>query len=346
MDPFAYNRASSLSTFLSPSPVITRSVPAMRRLVSQILNEECFDVAIASTEVTAAYVLQAPSSTVRVLEEHNSLTRWMYERYKNGANFRNKLRCWGSWQKARLYESRLFKRFDLITMVSELDQSVCQRELPWYKGRVEVVANGVDCEFNKPAMESRYSNVLVYNGALTYHANFEAIRWFLADVYPRIRLAIPQVRLIITGSTDGVNLNDLLIDASVSLPGFIDDVRKPVGEAAVCVAPIREGGGTRLKILEAMALGTPVVSTSKGAEGLNVKSGYHLLIANDPSAFAQDTITLLRDSHLRAYLAANARKLVEDQYDWCEIGTRFVKLVESTTSMAHQRRTVITTAIC
>ena len=108
----------------------------------------------------------------------------------------------------------------------------------------------------------------------------------------------------------------------------MDDVRIPVAEAAVCVVPIRQGGGTRLKILEAMALGTPVVATSKGAEGLDVSPGHDILIADEPAKFADQVIHLLRDAAQRKQLAINARHLVEQRYDWTEIGRRFVDLVE------------------
>jgi len=108
----------------------------------------------------------------------------------------------------------------------------------------------------------------------------------------------------------------------------VDDVRLPVAGSAACVAPLRQGGGTRLKILEAMALGTPVVATSKGAEGLGVTPGENILIADEPADFADHVIHVLRDAAQRELLATNARRLVEERYDWIEIGRRFVDLVE------------------
>jgi len=114
----------------------------------------------------------------------------------------------------------------------------------------------------------------------------------------------------------------------VRLSGYLEDIRPVVAGASVCVAPIRQGGGTRLKILEAMALGTPVVATSKGAEGLDVADGEHILIADGPAEFANRTLQLLRDPALRQRLAYNARRLVEEWYDWGPIGQRFVRLVE------------------
>ena len=202
---------------------------------------------------------------------------------------------------------------------------------------LEVVPNGVDCDHNRPGLAQPQPIRLVYNGSLTYSANYDAMRWFLAEVYPRIKAQVPGVSLTITGSTRGVDLAGLALDDTVRLTGFVDDVRIPVAEAGVCVVPIRQGGGTRLKILEAMALGTPVVATSKGAEGLDAVDGEHLLLADDPEAFARRTVELLGNPALRHDLAANARRLVEDRYDWAAIGQRFVDLVEATVKEKIQR---------
>jgi glycosyltransferase involved in cell wall biosynthesis len=194
---------------------------------------------------------------------------------------------------------------------------------------VEVIPNGVDCQHNQPGLAQPQPNTLVYNGALTYSANYDAMRWFLAEVYPRIKVQIPGVSLTITGATHGVDLAGLALDDTVRLTGFVADVRLPVAQATVCVTPIRQGGGTRLKILEAMALGTPVVATTKAAEGLEVTDGEHLLLADDPAAFAHRVLELLATPDLRQRLTANARRLVEQQYDWAAIGCRFVTLVEA-----------------
>ncbi len=329
VNPFEVNRAGALRTFLSPTPVVSRPIPAMSQLVADALHANPFDAVIASTEMMADYALQARPDTVKILEEHNSMSRWMQGRYAEQTNPLQRLRCWVSWQKIRRYEAGLFNRFHLVTVVSAQDQAASQA-LPGYRGQVEVVPNGVDCQHNQPGLAQSRPDALVYNGSLTYSANYDAMRWFLAEMYPRIKAQIPGVSLAITGSTRGVDLDGLALDDTVRLTGFVEDVRLPVARAAVCVAPIRQGGGTRLKILEAMALGTPVVSTSKGAEGLDAASGEHLLIAGDPDLFARQVIELLGDPALRQRLAASARRLVEERYDWQAIGARFVGLVEAT----------------
>jgi glycosyltransferase involved in cell wall biosynthesis len=202
--------------------------------------------------------------------------------------------------------------------------------LPGYRGPVEVVPNGVDCGRNRPGAAPRRPGALVFNGALTYGANYDAMRWFLAQVYPRVREQVPHASLTITGSLQGVDLSGLALNPSVRFSGYVEDVRPLVAGAELCVVPIRQGGGTRLKILEAMALGTPVVATPKGAEGLEVADGEHLAVADDPAAFAARTVALLCDPALRERLATAARCRVEERYDWRPIGARFVELVERT----------------
>lgn len=337
IDPFAANRAGALHTFLSPTPTIARAVPAMRQITRKLLHTQAFDAVIASTEVMAVYAQLTPPSTARILEEHNSLTRWMQERYHVQTNPVQKLRCWVSWQKTRYYEARTFRRFDLVTMVSAQDRDTCLVDLPGYRGPVEVVPNGVDCTHNQPGLALQTPNSLVFNGSLTYSANYEAMRWFLAEIYPQIKAARPEIRLTITGSTAGVDLTRLAIDDSVQLTGSVEDVRMPIAEAAIAIAPLRQGGGTRLKILEAMALGTPVVATPKGAEGLDVVDGKHLRLAATPTAIAQATLSLLSDDGERAHMALAARRLVENQYDWSQIGRRFVSLIEQTVHNKQQQ---------
>lgn len=327
-DPFERNRSSNLRRFFSRKPVARRAIPEMSDLAQATLSEQGFDLVIASTGLMAVYAQQAPGTVKRVLEEHNSLTRMMWDRYRDQGSAQHRLRCWASWQKTRRYEAGLFRSFDLITMVSDQDRATSLSGLPGFRGVVEVIPNGVDCAHNKPGLTTPQRRILVYNGALTYSANYDAMHYFLNEIYPLIRVQEPEVSLTITGSTSGVDLAGLPLAAGAEAVGFVEDVRPVVAGAWAMVAPIRQGGGTRLKILEAMALGTPVVATSKAAEGLAVTSGRDILIADSPEEFAARVIQLLRDVALREYLAGNARQLVELEYDWQAIGHRFVNLVE------------------
>jgi glycosyltransferase involved in cell wall biosynthesis len=153
------------------------------------------------------------------------------------------------------------------------------------------------------------------------------VAYFLSEIFPLVRARVPQTRLRVTGRTQGVDLARLPLDG-VELTGYVDDVRPVVAGSMAAVTPLRLGGGTRLKILEAMALGVPVVSTPKGVEGLDVQPGEHLLLGRTPAEFAEAVVRVLQDPALRQALAAQAVTHVRQRYDWEKIGDDFCRSVE------------------
>lgn len=324
VDPFRHVRAPQIVKYASPIPLAFWPSGEMQAQVRRLIEREHWDAIVAIQTPVGRYALQA-AHTPRLIDVDTAFSYQMWERYHN----RSGLRTWLSWQKTRRYERRLFQQFDALTVVAAHEVEFMTTVLGC-RGSVQVIANGVDCEVNRPEMYPRVPGRLIYNGALTYSANYDAMQFFLKDIYPAIRQARPDVTLAITGSTKNVNTADLALDSSVTLTGYVDDVRGLVGGSDVAVIPLRQGAGTRLKILEAMALGVPVVATSKGAEGLQVRHGEHLLIADEPRDFAAQTLRVLNDATLRRALTAEARRLVEAQYNWLEIGRRFRELIEST----------------
>ena len=321
-DPFRYAVAAQWLKFASPIPVIYWPSHAMQQAVAELAAREPWDVVVVIQSPAAPYALSF-KSTPKVLDIDTALSFQMRERYRTHGG----ARMWLSWQKAHIYERRLFRRFQACTLVADGEQPYLQG-LTGTASTISVIPNGVDCTHNRPGLFAARPNSLVYNGALTYNVNYDAVHYFLKDVYPLIRQQSPDVTFTVTGSTKGVDRSGLQLDDSVTLSGYVDDIRSVVGSSAICVVPLRQGSGTRLKILEAMALGIPIVSTTKGAEGLGVRHGEHLLLADDAPTFAQHTTALLRDPALGQRLSAQARQLVEQHYDWSFIGQRFLKLVE------------------
>ena len=220
---------------------------------------------------------------------------------------------------------RVLPRFRAAIVASDVEAALLRRAVPGYE-RFAVVENAVDTRACTPLAGDRPAEPrLVFAGSLTYDPNLDAMQWFCNRILPSVRAAIPEVRLTITGA---VPPGGFAAPEGVDLPGRVDDVRSVVASAAVSVAPIRHGGGTRLKILEAMALGTPVVSTSKGAEGLAVVHGEHVLLANDPEVFATQVVRLLRDDDLRRRLAVAARALAVARYDVAVTGRKLTSLID------------------
>ena len=326
-DPFRHGWLRRATRFFSFGPIMAAPFPELERMARQLHAKDAFDAVISATVVMTPYALASPG-TVRVLEEHNSHTRWMHERYQTQRSSLRRLQCWVSWRKSALFESRLFRRFDLVSMVSEQDAEIARKLVGDSGPPVDVFLNGVDVQTFRVGSGDPRPDTLVFSGSLTYDANYEAMQFFLREVYPTIRAHCPGIRLRITGSLKGVDLAGLSLDESVTLTGFVEDVRTEVAGAWVSVVPLLSGGGTRLKILEAMALGTPVVSTTKGTEGLGVTPGQEILIADRPDEFARATVRLLEDAALRGRIARSARSLVERSCDWEQIGRRFVERIE------------------
>jgi polysaccharide biosynthesis protein PslH len=326
-DPFRHVNASQLVKYLSPIPLAFWHSRRMQDTVRHVAQTSRFDAVVAIQTPVAQYVQQC-AGLPAVLDVDTSLTYQLHERYRQAGSASQRWRAWMSWQKMRQYEIRAYRHFRACTVVSVHELEHLTTLVANTKCRTAVITNGVDCESYRPDQYPTRPNTLVYNGALTYSANYDAMRYFLADIYPRLKQQVPEVTLSITGSTNGVDQSGLAMDDSVALTGYVPDLRSVVGGSAVCVVPIQQGGGTRLKILEAMALGVPIVATSKGAEGLQVVDGKHLLLADEPAAFAEKTARLLRDATLRRALAGQARHLVEQAYNWKSIGAAFVRLVE------------------
>lgn len=233
-----------------------------------------------------------------------------------------------SWLKYRHYLRGLLQRFRACTVVSERERALVAAVLG--DGRaIHVLPNGVAVG-DYACQATRRPDVAIFTGALSYAPNYDGMKWFIGEVWPRVRRARPGARLVITGDAGN---RQLPATDGVDQVGLVDDVRPLLAAATLAVAPIFAGGGTRLKILEAMAAGTPVVATAKGAEGIDAVDGQHLLLGDEPAAFAGHVIAVLEDAALRDRLSQAAHQLVEARYDWRVLGPRFESLVSSVAGM-------------
>ena len=170
-------------------------------------------------------------------------------------------------------------------------------------------------------------DTLIYPGSLTYKANYDAADFFFSEIYPLIEVSCPNIKVKISGSYENVEIHRLRLPSSCHLTGFVEDIRPVVAAAWICIVPLRQGSGTRLKILEALALGTPVVTTSKGMQGLDLEPETHLLVADQPKEFARQVLRLMDDLDLRLKLVEAGRKRIEEAYSWKMIGEQFLSLV-------------------
>jgi glycosyltransferase involved in cell wall biosynthesis len=322
LKPFEPARWRALLGLFSPRPrsFVDRFSWPMWRLVESKAKDG-FDLAIFSQLVTAPYVSALGTASIPRLFEEVELTV-IWEKFVAAGHLAARGRYGLSWWKTRSFVVRLMRQFDGCTVVSDQEAQLVCSLLPDC-GFLSVIPNGVDVSWCEEDFGKPQEDTLIYPGALTYRANLEAMSYFLRSIFPLIRTRRPAAVIRITGKAEGVPLDQLPTGNGVVLTGFLDDVRPAVAQSCVCVVPLNMGGGTRLKILEAMALGTPVVSTSKGAEGLGVVPGQDLLIADEPTEFAEAVVNLLEDHQLRQMLSLNGRDLVRSKYDWDKIGQQY-----------------------
>jgi polysaccharide biosynthesis protein PslH len=315
--PFSPNPLLSLRGALSTKPksVIGCWSSDMAGLVRDQIARTHFDAAIALT--TKAGIYLSRHSLPKILDNDNIdsayLARIVEFTDEPVTKFRRKL----AWVKGKRHQRRLAASFDAVTAVSEEDRQELARLIPAAvtRGAIEVVPNGVDFSllaFHPSRIDSKR---VVSTGALTYPANLDAAVFFCEHILPSIRANVRDVTFVQTGSYDGVDTK-VVLDAGAALTGFIEDIRPLVSESAALVVPLRIGGGTRLKILESMALGTPVVSTTLGAAGLGLIHERTAMLADDPQEFAACTVRLMRSEQLRETIAENAREYVSQNFGW------------------------------
>lgn len=275
----------------------------------------CFkpDLVIASQIDMIPYARELP--TRKMVEEMEiGIIRQAFD----DAQGAKKARAWLTWLKLKCYVRAVANDFHGCTTVSDHELRLVK---PITAGLpLAVVPNGVDVAACSVVRATPTPDTLIYNGAVTYGPNLDAVRFFVHSIFPLVLRERPAARLFVTGKTEGVPADQLPQHDHLSWTGYLDDIRPLVAGSWLAIAPIRRGGGTRLKILESMALRTPVVGTSKGVEGLGLVDGCDALIADDPQAFAQRVIQVLRDVQTRHKLAEHGLKTVTTRFDWLTIG--------------------------
>ena len=229
-----------------------------------------------------------------------------------------------TWAKHTRFMSRLLENFAICTVASDVERRLLASAVPEY-GAVHVVPNSVNADSAGDGEAERAPDSLIFTGSLRYAPNHDAVTWFLNEIFPAVRAAVPGARLTITGDA-GPQAPPA--SPGVVLTGRVDDVRTLLAASAVSLAPIRVGGGTRLKILESMAVRTPVVATTKAVEGLEALPDQHLLVADTPSQFAEAVHRILRDRAAARDMADRAWRLCRERYDSRIVVPAFLRLVD------------------
>jgi polysaccharide biosynthesis protein PslH len=263
----------------------------------------------------------------KVLFTHNVEALIWKRHYDVARNPLWKLLSWREWQTMSRAERTYLQAADHVLTVSQTDSDFFADIVP--ASKLTVIPTGVDIDRFQP-LNNEIESTLVFTGSMDWLPNEDGIFYFVQEILPKIRQQVPNVKLQVVGRKPSPRLQALAAERSdhVSLTGWVDDIRPHLGRGTVCVVPLRIGSGTRLKIFEAMAMEKAVVSTTIGAEGLPVRHGTHLLLADAPDDFADSVVKLLQDSATRQKLGRAARELVATKYGWASVARDFASALE------------------
>jgi glycosyltransferase involved in cell wall biosynthesis len=299
------------------------------------LAEAPFDVVQIEAIELAPYMPTVEAAKPRpliVYEDHNA--EWVLQRRACLTDLRTPRR-WPAaayslvqWMRLKRYEADTCRRADRVVAVSEADRDAILAIAPGIT--VTVVPNGIDLEEYTDYDGPVEPFDLVFTGKMDFRPNIDAMLWMGREVWPLICRQRPQTRLAIVGQRPHVRLDPLRGDDGITITGWVPDVRPYIAGATVYVAPLRVGGGTRLKLLQALAMARATVATSLGAEGFPVTHGHELLLADTPEDFAQAVLRLVEDREQRAQLGEAARRFVEAAYGWDTLIPKLEALYTST----------------
>lgn len=318
----AQNLVSSLPYFMKKY-----ESAAMRAAIEQRLAQGDVDVMVCDF-LNPSINLPERLNCATLLFQHNVEAMIWQRHFEVQAQPLKKAYLKGQWEKAAAYEKAACHRFDYVAAVSEEDAEQMRRA--YGVSHVSAVPTGVDTEFFRPSGQVETEpNSLVFTGSMDWLPNEDAIQYFTAEILPRLKQQIPDVKLTVVGRKPFPALLELSQrDPAVIVTGRVDDVRPYMERAAAYVIPLRIGGGTRLKVYEAMAMEKPIISTTLGAEGLPVRDGVELVLADDAQSFADATARVLRDTTLARQIGQQAAHTVRAKFGWGGVAEEFAGLCD------------------
>lgn len=320
-----------------PFSVLAHRSQPFRDKMGRILASETIDLVHYDTLALAQF-RDLGAGLPKVLTHHNIESQLMERRSGRESGIFARTYTGLQAEKIRAYELEQCGGFDLNVTVSDADGAQLETMIPGL--RTAVVPNGVDIEyFTSDNGNTAKEPALIYTGGMNMYANRDAVLYFLEHIWQRIRAEIPGLRFYAVGQDPPPELHKIAEkDIGVVVTGYVDDIRPYVTRSSVYVVPLRVGGGTRLKILDAMAMGKAIVSTTIGAEGIHATDGISIILADNPEDFAARVVTILRSHDLRQSLGREARKLVESEYSWSTVGKRLQDAYEDVLDRARANR--------
>ena len=293
-------------------------------LIRGTIDEQSIDLIHFDTISWSAY-LKNTNGCIRVLNHHNIESHMMLRRAGNENNYLKKLYYYQEGWKLKTYEEHVCNQFDLNITCSSKDTGRLLERLPDL--RVDTIPNGVDLNYFHPLGLEQKANSMVFAGGLSWYPNIAAMEFFARQVWPDLIKYVPDASMTVIGRNPPQWIIDFANNTSnFKVTGFVDDVRPYIDHAAVYVCPITDGGGTKLKILDALAMGKAIIAHPIACEGIDVVEGENVIFAETPADYIVAIRMLFNDLMLRNNLGINGRKLVEEKYDYVNIGRKLNRL--------------------
>jgi len=324
-------RLLELRAALKREPIRNMEVRSekLAQTIETLTKNEPFDAIDIQRPCMAPYVRSIASTcTSRKILTLYDVPYVQYRRMmKVERNWGMKRWLFMNWLFSKRATLKYARHFDKTIMVSDVDCTTLKQAQPDLD--ISIVPNGVDTTTYPPLAEQNPTPTLLFVGKMDYAPNVDSAIFFAQEIFPLIQQQIPEANLLIVGQKPR-GVIQALASTNITVTGYVESVVPYYQRASVSIVPLRSGSGTRLKILESMAFGRPVISTSLGSEGLAVTHGENILIADTPADFAAQAVRLLSENALRKRLIANGRRLVETTYDWGMIARQLIQAYEET----------------
>ncbi|MBV9357802.1 MAG: glycosyltransferase [Chloroflexi bacterium] len=306
-------RRAQITSLLSPASFQKQSLDSagMQAAIDHLLSTQKFDIIQVESSQMSAFNFRSAAPVL--VDEHNIEYELLYRTFQTERSPVRKVYNWVEFQKFRREEMRSWQQAAGCILTSEREEDILRGHVPQVP--TLVVPNGVDVDNFSPMPVAPDAESIVFLGVMHYRPNVDAALYFAREILPHILQVRPNAKFTIVGGGPPEELRRL-VGPNIEVTGRVADTRPYVSRAGAFVVPLRMGSGTRLKVLEGLAMGRPLVSTSLGCEGIAAVDGEHLLIADEPRHFAWSVLRLLDDTELAARLGRRGRTLVEDCYSW------------------------------
>lgn len=321
-----------------PRAVRKFSFPALRQAIRAAQEKTSFDAVIIEA-VKMAHYLPDDFAGVSVLNEPDVEALRYRSTIAGKKGLRSKFWCYQEYRRWRRYEMEMMARFDVCIAVAEHDAAILKRWSP--NANIHHIPIPVDTEGIAPFLDApREENLISFVGALNYYPNVDAVLWFCREVYPLVKRHVPDVQLHVIGRKPPQEVLSLRTDPSITLLQDVPDVNPPLARSVVSVAPVRMGGGTKVKIQTAMSLGLPVVTTPHGIEGLRAQDGRDILVGRNAREFARHVVRLLQDRELRQSVSEAALHCIQTHYAMDVVSRQMHNLLTAAAEQKQKRWSV------